>query len=269
MRFQLSASHDQEAVVESLMFLTKLIGGLLMPVPIILGLLGLGLLLLTFRYRRIGGVVVVGGVGLFVALSSPPLPERILLSLESQYPPMLEPPAAEWIVVLGGGVKIAPELPAVSQLSSSSVQRLTEGIRVRRLVPCARLIFTGSAMHEQVSIAEVMAAAAAELGVAYRHIDVLPEPKNTASEASAVARHIQKSDTVILVTSASHMKRAESLFEAAGVSVVPAPAGYLVDPRREERNIRAQLPQSAYLQFVETAWWEYLGIFWAKLRGDV
>lgn len=269
MRFQLSASHDQDAVVESLMFLTKLIGGLLMPVPVILGLIGLGLLLLTLRYRRIGWVVVVAGVGLFVALSLPSLPERILLSLESQYSPMLEPPAVEWIVVLGGGVKIAPELPAVSQLSASSMQRLAEGIRLHHMVPCARLIFTGSAMHEQVSIAEVMAAAAEELGVAIRDIDVLPEPANTAEEAVAVALHIQEGDTVILVTSASHMKRAESLFEAAGVSVVPAPAGYLVDPRRGERNIRAQLPQSAYLQFVERAWWEYLGILWARLHGGV
>ncbi len=84
-----------------------------------------------------------------------------------------------------------------------------------------------------------------------------------------MARHVEKGDTVILVSSASHMKRAASLFEAAGVSIVPAPAGFIVDPERGERNIRAQLPQTAYLQFVETAWWEYLGILLAKLRGSI
>lgn len=256
MRFQLSAPCAQEVAADVgwPIFLTKLIGGLLMPVPIILGLLGLGMIFMFLRYRRLGGCLVIAGFGLLVTLSLPSLPERMLLSLEAQYPPMLEPPTAKWIVVLGGGVKIAPELPAVSQLSRSSLQRLAEGIRLHRMVPSARLIFTSSALHEQISISGVMAAAAEELGVAIRNIDdVLPEPANTAEEAVAVARHIQKGDTVILVSSASHMMRAASLFDAAGVSVVAAPAGYLVDLRRGARNIRAQLPQSGYLQFVETA----------------
>lgn len=61
----------------------------------------------------------------------------------------------------------------------------------------------------------------------------------------ASPNYIQRGVTVILVSSASHMTRAARLFEAAGVTR----AGRLpfrLGPRREERNIRAQLPRTAY-----------------------
>ncbi len=86
--------------------MTKFIGGLLMPVPIILVLLGFGLVFLFLRYRRFDVTLVIAGFGLLLALSLPALAERMLLSLESQHPAMSRHPAADWIVVLGGGVKL-------------------------------------------------------------------------------------------------------------------------------------------------------------------
>jgi len=83
--------------------LIKLIGGLLMPVPVIIALLVIGLVLLTVtRLHRVAFALLVSGTGLLLVVSTPIVPELTLNQLETIYPVLKDPPDAEWIICFGG-----------------------------------------------------------------------------------------------------------------------------------------------------------------------
>jgi uncharacterized SAM-binding protein YcdF (DUF218 family) len=249
--------------------LVKLIGGLLMPVPLILMLIIFSLILLAATTnRRLALVTLAAGTALLLLLSVAPLSERALMNLEQSYPVLHDPPRADWIIVLGGGSRYNKSIPPASCLGESSLYRLAEGVRLAKRLPDARLITSGAGPADQhPGSAELMAEVAADWGIDPARIITLTTPRNTEQEARAAARRINEQDTVILVTSASHMRRAKALFNGQGLGVIPAPAGHLVDSQRTNRHIGHHLPQAKYIGFAETALWEHIGLLWAKLRG--
>ncbi|MFW6456284.1 MAG: YdcF family protein [Desulfohalobiaceae bacterium] len=246
--------------------LVKLIGGLLMPVPVILILLWLGLLLMLIKMRRLGLGLLVAGSCLFLLLSTPFVPEKLLQDLEQDYPVLIEPPEANWILVLGGGARGDQDLPAAGRLGESSLYRLAEGLRLARELPGAKLVTSGGSFSAGPSSAQLMAKTAESWGLDPDRIVIQDSPLNTAGEAKAMAKRMQQRDRLILVTSAFHMPRAMQLFQAQGLEPVPAPTGYLVDPQRPDKHIGHQLPQSGYLEMVRLALWERLGLVWARLQ---
>ncbi len=264
--------------------LIKLIAGLLMPVPVILGLLILGLALLALtRFQRTAIALLAVGTGLLLALSTPMLPELALNQLETAYPVLQNPPDAQWIVVLGGGVREAESgttegtegqrdkgakgWSSAHLLSESSLYRLAEGVRLAKVLPRARLVTSGGSYSGEASTARLMAETAAAWGVSQERIIVQDQPMTTAEEAQAVAKRVHRDELIILVTSAFHMQRAVALFHGQGVQVVPAPAGHLVDSGRAQKHIGHQLPQAGYIEYAERVLWEWLGLVWARLRG--
>lgn len=249
--------------------LTKLIGGLLMPLSIGLAVVGAGLVLAgAFRPARTGFVITGIGFAWLLLLALPPVSERALESLESTYPILTEPPEVAWIVVLGGGSRGGADRPPAGRLGESSLYRLAEGVRLAHSLPDARLVTSGGAGGSEPSTAALMAEVATQWGIEAERVVSQGEPRTTAEEARAMARRMVPGERVILVTSAVHMRRAVALFEGQGVSVIPAPAGHLVDPDRPERHVGHQLPQAKYLDFAERALWERIGLLWAWLRGE-
>jgi uncharacterized SAM-binding protein YcdF (DUF218 family) len=82
-------------------------------------------------------------------------------------------------------------------------------------------------------------------------------------------------EDIILVTSAIHMPRARALFEAQGLTVIPAPVDYsiteqswrdLLNPGFDEAVIYA-LPNVSALNSTTNALKEYLGLLIYGLRG--
>ncbi|MCP3952977.1 MAG: envelope biogenesis factor ElyC, partial [Desulfobacterales bacterium] len=71
----------------------------------------------------------------------------------------------------------------------------------------------------------------------------------------------------ILVTSARHMARAFALFSKQGMNPVPAPVGMIV--KEDGFGPTAYMPGAGSLMRTERAVYEYLGIAWAWLRGQV
>ena len=67
--------------------------------------------------------------------------------------------------------------------------------------------------------------------------------------------------------SASHMPRAVSLFRARGLDPIPAPTGHLAKTSQGFSAL-GLVPNEGSLGRTRTAWYEFLGKIWAKLRGD-
>jgi uncharacterized SAM-binding protein YcdF (DUF218 family) len=69
---------------------------------------------------------------------------------------------------------------------------------------------------------------------------------------------------IALVTSASHMPRAERAFRKAGFDVIPAPTAY---SSRRESKLADWLPSAEGLYATRVALWELLGMMWYQLKG--
>lgn len=248
-------------------FVTKILGAVLMPLPLILlGLaVGLGVAALT-RWRRLGlGVIALVALGL-AALSWWPAADRLIAPLERSYPtlnPADLPDQVPAVVVLGAGSVWAPELPVTSRLSATAVRRLTEGVRLWRRRPGAAFVVSGWGAERPE--AELAAAFLRSLGVPADAIRALPRPRNTEEEAAAYA-DLDLRGRPVLVTSAAHLPRAVAAFRSAGVDPIPAPTDHRA-VRRGFHYARDYVPQARDLETAERAWHEYLGHAWAWLRG--
>jgi uncharacterized SAM-binding protein YcdF (DUF218 family) len=209
-----------------LFLLRKLIGTLLTPSLWGYGAVVVGVVLLFFaRTRKVGQVAVLWGATWLVVLSLGIPFDFAGRWLERQHPPLLEPVEAEWVVVLGGGHRAQPWLPASAHLNESAVFRMIEGVRVQQMLEESVLVFTGFGGEGRASSAEVGASVAVSLGVDPARIVAIHEPRTTGEEARAV-RELVGESPVVLVTSATHMPRAVRLFEREGVTVIPAPTGH-------------------------------------------
>ena len=64
------------------------------------------------------------------------------------------------------------------------------------------------------------------LGIPSNAVFSTSKVRNTADEAKAVAAMLPAGSTVLLVTSAFHMSRAQRLFQRKGLSVMPFPVDF-------------------------------------------
>ena len=131
----------------------------------------------------------------------------------------------KWVVVFGGGLTDDFRLSAQEKLSSHSLARLIEGIRLHRELPQSKLVLSGGAVFGSQSSARVMAEAAAALGVNPKVLVLETESRDTEEEASLIQRMVKK-DRFILVTSAAHMPRSMTHFRKLGLEPIPAPADF-------------------------------------------
>jgi uncharacterized SAM-binding protein YcdF (DUF218 family) len=249
------------------MFLFKKIAApFLFPLSICAGLLLIGVILLWFsRKQSLGKLFVTTGTLMLLVLSYDPVPTWMLRSLESRFAPAeLPPPAAKWIVVLGGGHVSDDRLPATSQLSPGSMMRLVEGIRLSRLLPDAKVVLSGGSPFGKTADAVVMANAASILGVPKDRI-VLETKSRDTEEQAILLRPLLRDEPFLLITSASHMPRSMMVFRNAGLKPMSAPTDFSV--KRSNRVIHPGLffPSCASVSKAERATYEYLGMGWAKI----
>lgn len=251
--------------------LKKIVAPFFLPLSVCLEILLLGLFFLWFtRRQKTGRILVSIGFLTLAAFSCVTVPDMLLRPLEYKYQPLLNlggVRGVKWVVVLGGGHTSDPRLPPTSQLSEASLLRLAEGIRVHKRLPASKLILSGGAVYDTVPEAETLAGAALALGVERNELVLESESRDTEDEALLTEKIVGK-DRFILVTSAAHMPRAMALFEKRGLKPVPAPTGYRVK-KRQGITPCCFFPSSGALSKAEAAFYEYLGLAWARLRGQV
>ncbi|HEX2853221.1 MAG TPA: ElyC/SanA/YdcF family protein [Opitutaceae bacterium] len=256
----------------------KFVSFWLLPVPVCLALLTIGVILVCFTRRvRTGRALLVAGTVLLLLFSNKVVSTWLVRPLETRYAAMPElsanatPPeslaACQYLVVLGGGHTDAVGLTPLTQLSPSGRARLVEAVRLLRVLPAARLIVSGPGSGTNVSHASVLARAAESLGVERGRILLVETARDTEDEAGAVWK-IAGSAPVGLVTSAWHMPRAAALFRKAGVSTLPCPADFSV---RQNHDFRwSDLTwDSASLERSTWAVRERIGYLWVWLRRKV
>lgn len=186
--------------------------------------------------------------------------------LETEYPipntSSLE--TAEAIVVLGGGMTIAPyEL----EPGTHTLKRLYKGFQVH-LTTGKPIIVTGGPPlgRDSLSESEVMLNTLLNWGMNEDNAIAETSARNTYENAIRVAEICKekKWKRVVLVTSAVHMKRSVESFEEQGLAVIPYPTDYLYD--YTDLSWVDFLPSRDALIANLSGIHEFIGIIWYKTK---
>lgn len=243
-----------------------------MPLTIFWIILLFGIIFYLSKHKRTGLIICISALIWLTIISLPFIPRLLTWSLEKRFPSVFETPKfitndTVFILVLGGGHMENINLPPIDQLSFSSVCRLLEGIRLHRLLPGSRMVFSGISRNHKYSHATVLKQSALSMGVEENEISLLPTSENTQEEASDFTKKFGIRKTLILVTDAIHMPRAMYLFRREGQSPIPAPTNHMV---KSDQRLRIEEwgPSSSNIAMMEYAIHEYLGIAWAKMTSN-
>lgn len=225
------------------------------------------------RLRIFAKYLIIFGILLIIFLANGIIPSRLLSRIENQYPALqsaaeLGPSLQEvrYVVVLGGLSNQQKEWPITSQIGSTMLMRLAEGIRLSRELPNADLVLSGGSRNS-VSDAEMMRELSVALGVDPRKILLETESTSTAEEAIFL-KELLEGKKFILVTSARHMPRAMAIFRHIGLDPIPAPTGHLADSTKSVEWLDL-MPRSGNMGLFTHVLYEYIGFLKAKLVNHI
>ena len=238
-----------------------------MPFPIAMLLFMIGLIYL-YRNKLFKAKIVLtlSLVWLFL-ISYSPLANTILYQYESVYPTLqTAPKEIKYIYVLGNGHHTDEAHPITSQVNETSSVRLNEAIRLyHQLNEEPTIIVSGySGLYDPTPGAIMQKKLALALGVKKEKLHIEQKPRDTQEEAKAARRYIGDA-SFILVTSASHMKRALKFFKNEGLTPIPAPTNHLASIKYP--NYTGFFSISA-LEKSNIVWHEILGLIWQKIKGN-
>lgn len=141
-------------------------------------------------------------------------------------------------------------------------------------IPESALFTTGKVSNTEQEAAAVAAllraAPEAAAGAAFLHAAPTSTPGNSATAALESFGNSKAeragAPRILLVTSAYHMRRAEKLFRAAGLDVIPFPVDFQTSPE-DSITIRSFIPSAGALQQTELALHEVIGSIYYWIKG--
>lgn len=223
-----------------------------------------GVILMLARRFRIGAALLFSG-GLWFALCATPAFALLLQrGLTGQYPAVgaANYAAADAIVVLGGGAMPRADGDWDDDPADSEATRVGFGLQLYRAGRATRLLLSGghgAAWHMARELAAQGVPASA----------LLTEPRsattyqNALYSAAILKRHGWQ--TILLVTSPTHMPRAAASFRHQGLHVIEAPTmGHEPGFRRVSYGWR---PRRVALYLSARCLHEYVGLWIYRLRG--
>ena len=252
--------------MENIFIIKKLISAFLLPIPITIMLLVLGIFFLLINSKGKAKFFILSSFVWLLLVSNQTVANALLKPLENSHKALLKTPNVEYILVLGNGHTTNEELSITSQVNPTAINRLSEGIKhyknLKTQNKTIKLIVSGYSGYDINTHAFMQEKLAITLGVQANDIIRLDEPKDTPQEALKT-KEIVKDKEFILVTSASHMKRSMMLFKKLELNAIPAPTNYL---SHEDKGFSSHFNASNIVK-CEVAIHEYLGIAWGKIKG--
>lgn len=251
--------------------LAKAAGLLLTPSALFVTAVALGTVLLFSRRRMKAGRGLIGLALLgYLGVASLPLGEWAVGVLEDRFATVSAPPQpVTGIIVLGGSFDTIRTRTRGQVTLTGSAERLVEFVRLAKLHPQAKLVFSGGSgqvFDTKPSEAEVARAFFADIGFDASHVQFEDRSRNTAESAKLAYEQVvpQADETWLLITSARHMPRAMGLFRQAGWTLTAHPVDYLLNPGAPETFVPRWPGQ---IDYADVAAYEWGGLLVAWLRG--
>ena len=209
-----------------MIYLHKILPLIFSPLFFIITLIILGLILGSKK-------ISLTGVAILVIFSMPIISGKLIAYLESDYelikPSKVE--SADAVVVLSGMVKTIQTKNGLDYEWGEAADRIFAGIDLFNSNKAPVLILTGGKVPWSIGVpeGEYLRDVAIKLGVPKKDILITENVENTNQEAKAIKKLLLLDNPkIILVTSAFHMPRAQLVFEAAEINVIPFPVDFRI-----------------------------------------
>ncbi len=222
--------------------------------PVILIVAGL----LLAHYRILAGKLLVGLALAVLLVLSTPWAAGVLVEGLQKNPPISESQLAtcQAIVVLGGGTyRDAPEYNS-DTVGYVSLERLRYALHLSKLSGLPILATGGSPEGGLPEAITMRQSAENDFRGQIQWIEDQSVDTSSSAQLSALLLNAHNVRRIALVSNAWHLPRAVTKFEAAGLSVVPAPMGF----SRSTNDVYAFLPSAGALSATSRALHEWLGI---------
>lgn len=244
-------------MAETLFLLKKILTPLVLPPTSLLLCAMLGLLLIG-RWPRLGKVLSWSGLVLLLALSLPATSSLLLDAVDiGSGLETSDAHAAQAIVILGGGRKIAPEYGGFT-VSGATLERIRYGAKLAHELQLPVLVTGGTVLGGGPAEAKLMAATLQQAFAT--QVKWIEDRSRDTHENATLSAAILKANgihTVLLVTHDLHQRRAAREFSAAGMKAVPAPVNTM--SRSGKRNFPSQLPNASSLALNSQVLHEFIG----------
>mgnify|MGYP000933534845 CR=1 FL=1 len=222
------------------------------------------LVLLGTRKKLASGMLWTGMV-VWALLGFNAIPEAMLRPLENRFPVPNLAQSNEYlgVIVLGGATGSPGIYKAHGQVPlGDAAERMTVPIALMRKFPNFELIFSGGESRlvpTGTTEAELAGVFYTEQGVDMKRVTLESQSRTTRENAKRVAALLGErcKQPWLLVTSAWHMPRSMSEFQAVGCNVT----AYPVDFRTGEETSWTEYSMAGSLMAWQTALHEYLGMF--------
>lgn len=245
---------------------THLLAAALLPPLVLVLLLVVGLILNRRRPRLAMPLILLSTTALY-ALSTPWVGGLLLKTLEISVP--VSPTTlrtADAIVVLGGGRRIEAAEYGSDTLNGISLERLRYAAYLHHASGLPILVTGGKPGGGTLSEGHLMKSILqSEFNVPTRWVEGAALTTWDNARFSAPLLKEQSVQRIALITHAWHLRRAAPLFEAQGLSVIPAGIQF---SSRHIDSILDILPTPAGLRDSTFALHEWLGILWYKFRSN-
>ena len=207
-----------------MIYLHKILPLIFSPLMLIMVLIIFGAIINSKKISLIGVIILI-------VCSLPIVSNKLVAYLESDYqlskPSNIEP--ADSIVVLSGMIKTINSKDGLDYEFGEASDRIFAGINLFKEKKAPKLILTRGQLPWSVGIpeGEYLKKIAITNGISENNILLTENVENTDQEAKAIKKLLYEDKSkVILVTSAFHMPRAQKVFKAAGINVLPFPVDF-------------------------------------------
>ena len=245
-----------------MIYLHKILPLLVSPLSIVLIIILIGTF---FKSKKISLL----GLLILIFFSLPIISNKLIFYLEKDYSPknLSTLNEANAIVVLSGMVKTIKTKNGFHYEFGGAVDRILAGIELFKNNKAPLLILTRGKVPWQIGLpeGEYLKNFSIKHGVPQENILLTENVQNTDQEAKSLRKILKSNNTeVILVTSAFHMPRAQKVFEAANMKVIP----YAVDFKRSTNKITLMdfIPRSESLDNTSMFVREMIGRIYYNLK---
>lgn len=245
--------------------LTRLLSALLYPIftSIFAIAIGVGL---NWRKKKIGTAFIIGGLIYIYLFSTTAISTWLAVQIEEEYhyANLDELPQADAILVLGGGTLQNGEWVELSD----PADRVFNGARLFKAGKSPAVVVTSGGGFSNRPHSLAMSSFLQELGVPKENIIEESQAENTYQHTQYLKPIFEERGikSVILVTSAWHMRRSIAVFESNmdGLEIVPFPVDSL---RGKYNSLLDYLPTAQGLYKSSIIFKEYIGYIVYDVRG--